>query len=460
MLKAVENKTNQELFERMPVPKALAQMCIPTIIGQMIVLVYNLADTFFIGRTGNPYMVAAASLVLPIFNISNAVSGLIGIGAGSLISRLLGAGKTKDASKISAFAFYFGIAVSLSYSLIVFFGRDAILWALGASDQTFSYAAQYALCVVMIGGIPTILQLTLSQLVRAVGCSREAAFGTSLGGLLNIGLDPLFMFVLLPKGSEILGAGIATLLSNIISMIYFIVLILRLRKKTVLSLSPAAGLPGGNLIRVMILGGIPAGASNLLFDFSQILINKLMAAYGDIALAAVGIVLKAERIPLNTGVGICQGMMPLVAYNYSAGNHKRMRKILNESRIAGLLVAAAAIIFYEVFAPQILRLFINNEATAVLGASFLRARCLATPFMFMCFHILYFFQAMGKAGYAFILALIRQLVLYAPLLLLMDYLLGMSGLVWTQLVSDGIMTLVSFWIYFRFDRNNLRGKSK
>lgn len=455
MRRTQTQENNRELFETMPVPRALANMCIPTVIGQMIVLIYNLADTFFIGRTGNPYMVAASSLILPVFNLSNAISSLIGIGGGALVSRLLGAGEQKEASKVSAFAIFFGLIVSALYSLLMFLGLNPILYALGASSNTFGFARQYALCVVVLGGIPTILQLTMAQLVRAVGHSGPAAVGTSLGGILNIGLDPLFMFVLLPKGYEILGAGLATMLSNLISMIYFLIVIRSLRNKTVLRLSIKTGFPSGKRIREMIVGGVPSAASNFLFDISQILIDRLMTAYGDIPMAAVGIVLKAERIPLNAGIGICQGMMPLVAYNYTAGNHDRMKKVLNQSRLAGLCVAAAAILLYELFAPQILHLFISNAKTEVLGAAFLRARCLATPFMFMCFHILYFFQGMGKSGTAFWLAVVRQVVLYMPLLLVMNALVGMYGLVWTQLISDMIMTAISFVVYFRFERKEL-----
>lgn len=453
---STEKKDNTELFETMPVPKALASMCVPTVIGQMIVLIYNLADTFFIGRTGNPYMVAASSLILPVFNLTNAISAFVGIGGGAMVSRLLGAGRRSDASKISAFVVYFGLCVSALYSLILLLAMNPILHALGASANTFQFAKQYALWVSVIGGIPTILQMTMSQLVRAVGHSTHAAVGTSLGGLLNIALDPLFMFVILPKGHEIIGAGMATMLSNFISMVYFIVVILALRKKTVLTFSLKNGLPTGKLMRTMIVGGVPAGTSNLLFDLSQILIDRLMTSYGDIPMAAIGIVFKAERIPLNAGVGICQGMMPLVAYNYTLGDHSRMKKVLNQSRIAGLIVAALAIVLYELCAPQILHLFISNTGTEVLGASFLRIRCLATPFMFMGFHILYFFQGMGKSGTAFWLAVIRQLILYMPALLLMNALFHMYGLVWTQLISDFIMTIVSFACYYHFERKEIR----
>ena len=434
----------------MPVSKALAIMAVPTVIGQMIILIYNLADTFFIGRTGNPYMIAAASLILPVFNFSNAISNFLGIGGGSLISRLLGAGQKDSAEKVSAFTFWVGLVVSFLYVLIIRIFLNPFLWLLGASENTFAYARTYAMMVVVIGGIPTILSVTLSQLLRAVGCSRQAGFGVSMGGILNIFLDPLFMFVILPDGQEVLGAGIATMLSNLIAFLYFLAVTLRLRKTTVLRLTPGLGMPEQKQIRSFISVGVPSGISNLLFDISQIMINKLMSGFGDIALAAIGIVLKAERIPLNTGLGISQGMMPIVAYNYASGDRKRMRKTVSAARFAGLVMAVLSICLYEVFADGIMRIFIDDTQTVALGASFLRVRCLATPFMFLCFHMVYVFQGVGHGKTAFFLAVFRQLVMYVPLLFLLRWLLGMYGLVWAQLVGDCITAIVSYVYYGKF----------
>lgn len=441
---------NHAVFATMPVWQALRAMCVPTIIAQMVVLVYNLADTFFIGRTGNPYMVAATSLILPVFNVSIGISGFLGVGGGTLVSRLMGLKRDQEARRVSGFLVYLGILVSLLYILVLYQLADPLLRLLGASENTFAYAKQYLVLVSVIGGVPTILQLILSQLLRAVGCSKQASFGISMGGILNMFLDPLFMFVLLPAGQEVVGAGIATMLSNVASLVYFLWVVHGLRDTTVLTLSPHYGLPEGASIRSALAGGIPAATGNILFDFSQIMINKLMSGYGDIALAAMGIVLKAERIPLNIGGGIAQGMMPIVAFNYGARNLPRLHETVKKSRIAGLVMAALAILFYELCAGPIIGVFIDNGETQTLGASFLRARCLATPFMFMSFHILFAFQGMGKAGIAMLLSTVRQLVLYVPILLLMDWIFGRDGLVWAQLVSDIINVGFSFYVYNSF----------
>lgn len=449
----MEQITEKELFEKIPAGRALRKMAVPTVISQMIVLIYNLADTFFIGQTGNAYMVAGVSLVLPLFNICNAVSNLVGIGSGSLISLLLGQKKEKEASKISVFSIYASLALALIWAFCIMIFIRPVLNGLGSSKQTYQYAYTYASLVVVVGAIPTILQLSMSQLLRAVGHSKESGFGISMGGVLNIILDPLFMFLLLPKGNEVLGAGLATMLSNFSSMLYFLITIKRVSKTTVLRLNLHTGMPAGRSILNILSIGFPASVSNLLFDIGQIALNKSMAMYGDIAVAAIGIVLKTERIPLNAGIGIGQGMMPIVAYNYGSQNYKRMKEVLAKARNSGLIIAFISIFFYELTAPWLMHAFIANPETAALGTVFLRIRCLATPFMFLNFYYMYSFQSMGEGKYSFWITIIRQLVLFLPVLWLMNRAFGMYGSVAAQILSDGIMTIINTLIFSNFEKN-------
>ena len=448
--RAGEDRT--ELFERMPIPKAVMTLAVPTIIGQMIVLIYSLADTFFIGRTGNPYMVGAASLILPVFNMSIPLANMFGVGGGTLISRLMGAREDEDAGKISAFCFYASLALGLALSLSVFIFMNPLLTALGASEETRGFARQYAFCVLVLGGIPTILQMMLAGLLRSVGCARQAGFGVSLGGILNIALDPLFMFVIFPRGMEVVGAGCATMLSNCITMVYFLGVLYSLRGKTVLSLSMRLGMPDAGKIRQIFAVGIPAAVATLLFDMDFIMIDRLMSAYGDIPLAAVGIVLKAERLPLNVGIGLCQGMVPIAGYNFASGNRTRMKGSLTFARNAGLVVAAVAVAMYLLLAPQIMGGFINDAETVRIGTGFLRARCLATPFMFLCFSLVHFFQAVGEGRTALFLAVLRWAVFNIPMLFIFNAIFGMYGIVWTQMIADIFTVIGSYIIYFRFIR--------
>lgn len=452
-MKAAEE--NRMIFESMPVPKALMTLAVPTVISQLILLLYNLADTYFIGRTGNPYMVAAASLIFPVYNISIAFANLFGTGGGSLISRLLGLRRDEEARKVCAFSFYCAIAAAVLFSAAVFLFMNPILTALGASANTFEYARQYAFFTIVVGGIPTILTISMSMLMRSVGCAKEAGFGTSLGCLLNIGLDPLFMFVILPKGMEVAGAAFATMLSNVVSMCYFLIKFLKYRRATVLTLSVREGMPAGSSLKSIFAVGVPSALTTFLYDATNIVIDRLSALHGDVAVAAIGIVLKAERVPLNTGVGICQAMMPLAGYNYSSGNYKRMRSVLNFSRLCGAVVSVLCIILYEIFAVPIMNIFISNAETVALGTDFLRVRCLASITMFLCFNFVFFFEALGMGKISLFLAVIRQIVFNIPMLFLLNSVFGMYGIIWTQLIADACTAAVSFWVYSRVNRKIL-----
>lgn len=458
MAQAKEN-VNKELFEEMPIPKALATMAVPTVIGQLIILIYNLADTFFIGRTNDPVMVAGVSLILPIFNICIPLSNMMGIGGGSLMARLLGIGKEERAKKVSTFSLLFAFSTALLFSLGVFLFMVPLLHALGASKDTFQYARQYATCVIVLGGIPTIMSMTMASLLRNVGCSKEAGFGVSMGGIINIALDPLFMFVLLPHGKEIIGAGLATMTSNVISCLYFIIMIRRLKGQTVLTFSPRLGLPEKTDIASVFSVGIPAAVATLLFDVTYIVIDKLASGYSDMALAAIGIVLKAERLPLNIGVGLAQGMMPIAAYNYSSGNYKRMRGVVNFSRIVGLIIGVASVVLYECLAGQIIRIFIKEAETVRIGIEFLRIRALATPLMFLSFHMVNMFQSLGLGKRAFFLAVARWAIFNIPLLYIMNHIFGMYGIVWTQSLADLLTVILSFAVYYHFEKTVLKSRS-
>ena len=445
---------SREIFETLPIPKALKAMAVPTVISQIIILIYNLADTFFVGKTDNPYMVAATSLILPVFNITLSLAALTGVGGGSLISRLLGENRRDEAKKVSSFSIYLSIAVTAVFSLIMAVFMTPILNLLGASSETFLFAKQYSFCVIVLGGIPTVLSNVLSNLLRSSGASKQAGFGITMGGLINIALDPLFMYVLLPRGYEILGVGIATCLSNCIACAYFLCVICKMRQSSVISLSAKLGLPEKKSVLSILNVGFPSALATLLFDLDYIVIDKLMVAYGDIALASIGIVLKAERLPLNVGIGICQGMMPIVAYNFSSKNYKRMNDTVKFSRRVGLITAAFSIVLYELTASYIMRMFIADAGTVALGTDFLRIRILATPLMFLSFFTVYLFQGFGKGNKALFLGVMRWVVFNIPMLFILNGIIGMYGIVWSQVTADIFTVALSIYVYNRYKKKS------
>ena len=445
------NKT--ELFERMPVGKALLTMAIPTIISQVITMIYNLADTLFIGMTNDPYKVAAASLVGVLFFMLNSLSNLFGVGGGSLLSRLLGQKREADARRVSAFSVYGALVVAALYSLISLLMGDALAKLLGASENTLEYASSYLMWAVVIGGIPSTIGLTMSHLIRSAGYAKESAAGLAIGGISNILLDPLFMFVILPEGHEVTGAAMATCIANTLSLIYFIRVYRKLKGKTVLSMSLRNANPGRKLIGAVLSIGLPSAITSLLANVTSIVKNNLTAGYGDIELAAYGIVLKADMLPLNIGMGLCQGMMPLVAYNYASRNYPRMRSFTRAAQISGMSIACVFIALFEVFAPRIIWLFIRDEATIAYGTNFLRIACLATPFMISNFQKIYCLQAMGKGKESLLLGVCRQGLLAIPMLLILNHFVGLYGVVSAQLLSDGITFVFATVIYRKVYRS-------
>lgn len=438
---------NKELFETMPVARALTRMAIPTIISQLITMIYNLADTYFIGRTDNPYMVAAASLSYVLFFILTALSNLFGVGGGSQISRLLGEQRFEEAKKVCAFSFYGTICISLVYSLGCLAFMDPLLRLLGATDNTIGYSCQYTLWVIVVGGVPSCLSMTMAHLLRSEGYARYASYGLSGGGILNMILDPLFMFVIMRPGQEVMGAALATMLSNCVALVYFALMFLHLRKDTVLCISPRMGLPGKASVRNVFAVGIPSAIGSLMACLSNTVVNKLSSEYNDYAVAAMGIVKKIDMLPMNVGMGLCQAMVPMVAYNYSTKNYRRMGAFTNAARLSGMVFAGICIVVMELFAPQVITLFIGDGETVRYGVDFLRINVLATPLMICNFQMSYTFQAMGKGAESLLLTSCRQGIINIPLLFLMNRLVGLYGIIWTQLLADSITIVISFVLY-------------
>mgnify|MGYP002624485953 CR=1 FL=1 len=439
--------SSESVFEDMPIRQAVRTMAVPTVIGQLIVLIYNLADTYFIGKTNSPAMVAGVSLILPLFNLTLALGSLFGTGGGALLPRLLAADDRNEAACVAAYCMRMSILTALVFSLLMLILLRPVLQLLGAGESTFPYARIYLITVLIIGGLPTILSNTLSNLLRSLGLSREAGTAVAMGGVLNIILDPLFMFVLLPRGNEVLGVGIATLLSNLISLCFC--LFVFFRKQQTIPADFFLPAPKREHIRAVYTIGIPGTTGAVLFDLDYMVLDKLVSAYGDAALAAIGIVLKAERLPQQIGIGLCQGMVPLVSYSHAKQNYSRIRGILSTTLKAGAVVALVSVTVYEIFTPRVITFFIREPETFAIGNRFLRVRCLAAVIMFFCFFVVFFYQATGDGKRAMSLALLRWAVLNIPMLYLFNFLFGMYGLVWSQVVSDLLTVLISFLILRR-----------
>lgn len=439
----------KELFETVPVPKALMTLALPSIASQLITMIYSLADTLYIGMTDDPIKVAAISVVSVLFFVMNAFANLFGVGGGSQVSRLLGKGGEEEVRRVTAFSFWGALAVALLYSLLCLSFSKPLMRFIGATDNTLEYTLDYLFWVVILGGVPSTLSMVMSHLLRGAGYARQASFGIGLGGLLNLFLDPLFMFVILPEGLEVTGVALATFTSNVVSLLYFAAAFFRLRRRSALALTFSGALPSRESVQSIFSVGLPSAISTLLACVTTGIATRMTSAMGDIPVAAIWIVKKIDQLPLNIGMGLCQGMMPLVAYNYSSHNKKRMDAFIHVTKIAGVSFAVVCVLVFEVFADQVIQLFIQDAETVRLGISFLRIASLGTPFMVYIFQIIHCFQAMNKGKATLLLSICRQGAVYLPILFTMRHLFGLYGIVWAQIVSNMITMLIARTMYLR-----------
>ena len=319
------------------------------------------------------------------------------------------------------------------------------LLAFGAMEPKTLYNGDLTPCWL---GAATGLIYLASLSANGYSIHQNGAILSSVFTRLGV-LVPILLSVALfgERPTLVQGVGIATFVSNCISFLYFLGVLWKIRGTTAVTIHPAAGLPGPRSIGQVFWVGIPSAVTSFLFDLDYMVIDKLMVTYSEEALAAIGIVLKVERLPLNVGIGICQGMMPLVAYNCAAGNQKRMDQVVRLSLLTGLVVGAGSILLYEAFAPWIIRVFISDAQTVGLATSFIRIRILGTPLMFLSFFTVYLFQGFGKGGISLVLAIARWAVFNIPMIFLLNHLVGMYGIIWSPIVGDTLTVLVSIYAY-------------
>ena len=333
--------------------------------------------------------------------------------------------------------------MTLLFSLGTWAARVPLLNFLGASPDTYGYAEEYLFWVVVLGGIPTMVSLALGHLLRSEGHAKQASAGMMFGGILNVVLDPVFIFIF---HLNVAGAAMATALSNAVSVVFFVIQYIRLKDKTAASLNPRYFT--FRFARPIFSVGLASALATALGNASNMVMVHLASGYGDIPVAAYGVVKRIDQFPLNVSMGLCQGFMPLVGYSFAAKNYSRMRKVSTFSWKVALVMSACFIACFAAFAPQILHLFIPETQTSTLGASFLRIACLAVPLTSVNFLISYTLQAMGKGAQSAILTSCRQGLLNIPLLIAMNLLFGLYGMIWTQLVVEIIMLPVSLGMYF------------
>lgn len=435
------------VFETIPIRKAVWMQIVPAIASQMIALLYNLADTYFVGMLNEPRQTAAITVVYSSFLMLTAISNLFGVGGASALSRALGRKNSEDARQIASISFWGGLACSIVFSLLFLAFAHPVLVLCGATADVYDIAFGYALWVVVIGGPGTILNTLLANLVRAEGSAAAASIGVSMGGILNIILDPFFV---LPQflGLGAVGAGIATAVSNLAAAAYFLIYITARRENTIVNIHPARLRYTGKFIRAILTIGFPSAVQYALTVVAVAAQSRFVSQYTTEAMAALGIVKKLDQLPLYFSIGVSSGLLPLLAYNYSSGNQQRRRSAFRFGTTVSFLFSLLCLIVYEIFAPGLSSLFISDPLTIAYSAGFLRRMVTAMPMMSVCYPMIIQFQAMGKFKESLVCSVIRKGVLDIPLLFLMNALLGLYGCMWVQPIVDTISLIAAAAFYF------------
>ena len=435
------NKTY--LFEQAPIPTAVIQLSIPVVISSLVTILYNLADTYFVGMLNNPIQNAAVTLVYPVMMGFNTINNLFGIGTSSMMSRKLGAGDHDAVRKASAFGFWGAFICAFLLGSLTFLFRTPFLHLLGSDDTTIHAASAYMLWTVNLGAVPAIANLIMAYMFRSEGSALQASIGTMSGCVLNIILDPIFILPqFLNMGAA--GAGLATFLSNCAVFLYFLILYGSKKENTFICLNPLKLKTVTRDIVFGVLGvGVPSSIQNILKVTTATVLNNLTAAYGPVAVAAMGIAYKIFTIPAQIALGFSQGVMPLVSYNYASGNRQRMKRAITHTFRLVFPIMLSLTALYWFFSGPLILLFTQEPEIVAYGSVFLRRMCIAICFHFTDFLVVNICQALGMGKWALIFAVIRKVVLEIPLLFILDRLQPMYGLASAQCITEMVLAVIA-----------------
>ncbi len=446
--------SRNEMFESAPIPRAVARMAIPSMFTMLVTVIYNMADTFFIGQTGDAVQVASVSLAMPVFSILMAVGSLFGMGGNSNISRSIGSGRKDRAKNISAFCFYGCIGIGIIIAAFMFIFMDPVMSVIGVGETNYAFTKSY-LTYLTIGAPFVILANCCGNMLRGEGASTAAMAGNMIGTVANIILDPIFILVL---GWGVGGAAIATVLGNVLACCYY--LIYFLRSNTILSINPKNFKMGDKIASGVISIGVPTALNSVLMSVSQVVMNNTITQYGDIPLAAMNVALRTNMIVVFLQMGLCMGVMPLIGYCYGAGNKKRMVSIFRFTGTCTVILGTALTIFMVFARSYIVAAFIDDPEVITYGRQMVVALQISGPIVGLNFLSTSCLQGMGRAVQSMFLTICRQGIVYIPLILILNAVFGLSGLMYAQPVSDYIATALSFTVCLLMIRRFKPGEKK
>ena len=430
-----------EVFGSMPVPKAVFKNALPAMAAMLMVLVYNLADTFFIGQTHDTLQVAAVSLATPVFLIFMAVGTVFGMGGTSVISRALGEGRKDYAKKVCSFCMWGCVIVGVVMAALFLIFMEQILSLIGASSDTWDLAKTYLMIVVCSGPF-VLISNCYSNVIRTEGESGRACMGQLLGNLLNVVLDPI---MILGFGWDIAGAAIATVIGNVFGAGYYISYFLR--GKSSLSVRLKDFTLREKVCSSVLAIGVPAALGSMLMSVSQIIINSQMAEYGDMAIAGMGVAMKVVTITGMVCIGLGQGVQPLLGYCVGAKLWKRFRDVFKFSFIFSFILGVVLTVICYLFTNQIVSAFLADVTAFDYAVQFAKILLTTSPIFGVFYVLTNALQAMGAATASLAINLSRQGIIFIPVLFILKAVLGLTGLVWAQPAADILSILLAAVLY-------------
>ncbi|MBO6054782.1 MAG: MATE family efflux transporter [Oscillospiraceae bacterium] len=440
------NNAALELYSNAPVARTVFRSAIPSMLSMLLVLVYNLADTFFVGQTGDPIQVAAVTICMPAFLLFMAFGTVLGAGGASCISRSLGAGDQEKARHYSSFCFWTAWFLGVVGMLVFLLFTGPILRGIGASAQTESHARAY-LRIVSFSAPFIILSNAFSNIVRAEGKPTVAVIGMIAGNIINIVLDPILILTL---KMGVAGAALATTIANVFSGVYYLVFLFR--DRDVLSISPRHFTLRNRIPFDVLSIGLPSALQSILMSVANVLVNNVLVAYSDYAVAAMGVAMRVDMITGMVMIGLAQGIMPAMGFNYGAGNYDRARKILRFAAIFALILGTTLTLLCWFGAGAIVRTFINAAEVQELGVKFVHCLLIAGPIVGVGFLFTFALQALGAAKECLLLSVTRQGLAYIPALYLLNALFQLDGIAFALPVANFVAFFLSILFFLRAER--------
>lgn len=443
--KTRESASQEDMFKSYSVPKVLAKFVIPAVLSQLTFLILNLADAFFVGRTGDTFQISAMTITFPVVMLASCIGTIFGVGANANMAAELGRGDRERAKTFSVFSVYAASLVTVVLSFILLAVKEPLLYLIGADENSVGFCVDYLFWTFHIACIPLVLSQVFSQLFLAEGESQISAAGIAGAGLLNVILDPIFIFGF---HMGVAGAGLATCIANYISIAFYLIMYFTHRKTTVVCFHPRYYRAGGHICARVLSVGVPAGLVLMFMDVCDFARNYCFNLLGgQVELAAWGVVQKIGNAFMQICVGIAQGIRPVVAYNYSSGLLKRVKSIINGGIVVMAIWVIACQILVAAIPTAIVNLLIPSGESVPVAVSYLRVWifCIIGFGFVELFNAV--FQSIGRWKISMANTIINKGLLLTPVMLLLANWKGISGITISQPITENLTAVVLFLIY-------------